>query len=452
MRLPMLAARLYGTPLLIEPAQAVALERTFATFNAGEKAPPKAEDVGTEHRAPAAAAASGARMTEGGYYRTADGIAMLGVLGPLVQRASGLDAMCGIQSYESIAAQLDAAMRDEAVKGVFLEVDSPGGEAAGVFDLGERIAEASKVKPIVAHANEYAFSAAYALLSAAGEAYVAPNGMVGSVGVIMMHVDQSGMDAKRGVVYTPITYGAHKADLNPHAPLTETAEAWAQEMVDRLGEAFVAHVATARGIDAEAVRGTEAALLHPDRALELGMIDGALSSSNALSRLRKLVADRNGGGVTYSRAAAVAQPTKESTMDKQDKGNAAADELVAKAKAEGVAEGAAQGAVEAKVAERARIKAITTHEEAKGRETLAAHLAHDTDMTAEQAIATLKASPKVAAAAAPKLADKMAGVSNPDLGAGGAGGEGDGEPDEHAIAARVVANATKAGVLRVVKK
>jgi DNA-binding protein H-NS len=41
-----------------------------------------------------------------------------------------------------------------------------------------------------------------------------------------------------------------------------------------------------------------------------------------------------------------------------------------------------------------RVSAITMHREALGRERLAEHLAYNTDMTADQAIAALKASAK----------------------------------------------------------
>ena len=46
---------------------------------------------------------------------------------------------------------------------------------------------------------------------------------------------------------------------------------------------------------------------------------------------------------------------------------------------------------------KARIKAITTSEEATGREALASHFAYETDMTAEAAVAALKAAPQASA-------------------------------------------------------
>jgi hypothetical protein len=87
---------------------------------------------------------------------------------------------------------------------------------------------------------------------------------------------------------------------------------------------------------------------------------------------------------------------------------AAAAEAEAKAKTEAKAE-----ADKAETAAKARVSAILDHEEAKGREELAKHLAFSTDMTPEAAAALLKASPKASG-----LANRMAGT-NPNVGADG---------------------------------
>jgi len=74
---------------------------------------------------------------------------------------------------------LEMARDDSAVDALLLDIDSPGGESSGVFD-----------KPVWAVANDMAFSAAYALASAADKLFVSRTGGVGSIGVIAMHVDQ----------------------------------------------------------------------------------------------------------------------------------------------------------------------------------------------------------------------------------------------------------------------
>ena len=94
-------------------------------------------------------------------------IAVIAVHGTLVRRTGGLDAASGLTSYAVIAEQLDAAVADPAIAAILLDVDSPGGESGGVFDLADRIRAATHVKPVWAVANEQAFSAAYAIASAA---------------------------------------------------------------------------------------------------------------------------------------------------------------------------------------------------------------------------------------------------------------------------------------------
>jgi signal peptide peptidase SppA len=433
-----LAARLYGTPHLITPEKAGVIEAAFREFNAhGPLVAPKVE------REPATdlASAFGATRTAAGYSRTNDGVAIIQVVGPLLQRGNSLDAMCGFESYQNIGAQIDAANADPLTRGVLLEIDSPGGEAAGVFDLGARIAALATKKPVVAHANEAAFSAAYAIASAAGELYMPQTGMVGSVGVILMHVDQSGYDAKRGVVYTPITAGAQKADFSSHAPLSSEAEARAQAMVDDLYNVFVAHVAAGRGIDEQAVRDTEAGLLNPEQAMAIGMADGVATLDGALARVRELMNSAGGRPPAYSRNAAITKGTSMSITqadldaavakaraEEQAKAKEASDAAVKTAAAEAEAKAKTEAKAEAEKAEMAaktRVSAILGHAEAKGREDLAKHLAFDTDMTAEAAAAVLKASPKGSS-----LAARMAGT-NPNVG-------NDGDPPKPAEASSVI--------------
>ena len=77
-----------------------------------------------------------------------------------------IEAASGLMSYGEIIARLDAALADPQVAGILLDLDSPGGEASGVFELAERIRAASTIKPIWAHANDAAYSAAYAIAAA----------------------------------------------------------------------------------------------------------------------------------------------------------------------------------------------------------------------------------------------------------------------------------------------
>jgi capsid assembly protease len=201
------------------------------------------------------------------------GIAVIPVYGTLVKRTLGLEAASGLTSYAQIADDIDAALADPNVDGILLDIDSPGGEASGVFELAEYIRKASETKPIWAHANDSAFSAAYAIASAANRITLSKTAGVGSIGVIALHVDQSQHDAKEGLTYTAIYAGNHKNDLSPHQPLTESAHDALQSEVDRLYGMFVSQVAEMRNLDPKKVIGTEAGLFFGDNAIEAGLAD-----------------------------------------------------------------------------------------------------------------------------------------------------------------------------------
>ncbi len=62
-------------------------------------------------------------------------------------------------------------------------------------------------KPLWAVANESALSAAYAIASAADRLYVTRTGEVGSIGVVAVHVDESGADAKAGLSWSFVFAG-----------------------------------------------------------------------------------------------------------------------------------------------------------------------------------------------------------------------------------------------------
>ena len=267
--LPHLAARLFGVPLAIHrPKLDIILSVLGARIGLADLAAP----VGYTPAARAPGPPSGK-------------VAVIPIHGTLVRRTSGLDAESGLASYTGIAAQLDAALTSPEVAAILLDIDSPGGESGGVFDLADRIRVASQVKPVWAVANDMAFSAAYALASAATRVFVARTGGVGSIGVIAMHIDQSVKDAKDGVRYTAVFAGERKNDLNPHEPLSDAAHAVLKAEVDRVYELFVETVARHRGLDADAVRATEAGLFFGPDAVATGLADAVGSLDDALTQL-----------------------------------------------------------------------------------------------------------------------------------------------------------------------
>jgi ClpP class serine protease len=104
-----------------------------------------------------------------GYAVTDAGIAVVPVLGPLVARGDWLTDLFGASTYGEVGDAVEGVLADPSVRGVLLEIDSPGGEVAGMFDLVDRLGALRQVasKPLWAVASESAASAAYAIASTA---------------------------------------------------------------------------------------------------------------------------------------------------------------------------------------------------------------------------------------------------------------------------------------------
>ena len=135
--LPHLACRVFGTPLLIARAKldvilSVLMPRVAVRPDLQGIVHDWPVDIArTVQPGGIAIAASSIDLTAMDSMRT--GIAVIPIYGSLVKRTVGLQVESGLTSYASIADQIDGAVADPGVSGIVLDIDSPGGEAAGVF-------------------------------------------------------------------------------------------------------------------------------------------------------------------------------------------------------------------------------------------------------------------------------------------------------------------------------
>jgi signal peptide peptidase SppA len=218
-------------------------------------------------------------------YDIVEGVAIIPVKGVLVHGSTG---WCWNETdYASIDRMFEVAINDPEVRAIAMHVDSPGGEVSGCFDLCEKIYQMRDLKPIVALLDEYAYSAAYALASAADTIIVPRTGGTGSIGVIAMHVDVTKALEKMGITVTTVQYGSRKSDSYPTTPLSDEARARVQQDINVMGELFVETVARNRGISAEKVRATEAGCFLGAAGVEQGLADDVMSYAEAFGWLKK---------------------------------------------------------------------------------------------------------------------------------------------------------------------
>ena len=214
-----------------------------------------------------------ARYAEAGEerdYAVIDGIAVIPVQGTLLKKASFMSAWSGRPPTSRSSARWPAPSMTR-VRAILLDIDSPGGETAGCFELCDYIYSIRGAKPVYAAANDIALSAAYAIACAASKIFVTRTGAVGSIGVYALHVDQSAFDKELGAKYTYVFAGDRKVDGNPHEPLSERAMSDIQGEVDREYGIFTGDGgAQSQGMQREDRRDPGGAVLGGQRAAHAG--------------------------------------------------------------------------------------------------------------------------------------------------------------------------------------
>lgn len=280
-----IAQRAFNTPLMMDPAKALAFLSGLGpritgqeiTFHGVDLPAPAAEHITPPARASLFSNDLAQRHQRNGTqpFAVVDGIAVIEIAGTLVHRGAWIGQSSGLTSYEGIAAQLQAALADPGVRGIALDIDSFGGEVAGAFDLADRIRAARAQKPIHAFVAEHALSAGYVLASQADHIILPRTGAVGSIGVVALHTDMSGALDQKGIAVTLIHAGAHKIDANPYQPLPEAVHDQMQRGLEVVRFLFAETVAAGRGdrLTHAAALATEAAVFRGADAISAGLAD-----------------------------------------------------------------------------------------------------------------------------------------------------------------------------------
>jgi signal peptide peptidase SppA len=221
--------------------------------------------------------------------RTASGggsIAVIPVYGMLMQRPiQDISGGSSGTSTNNLSAALRQAVADPNVRSIVLDIDSPGGDVAGIDELASEIFAARKQKKITAVSNCLCASAAYYLGSQASEVVVSPSSQTGSIGVYCMHEDDSQMLQAAGIKLELIKYGANKAEGNNLGPLTDSARAHMQDMVDIYGVQFEQAVARGRRITQRDVHNNfgQGRVFDAKTAVRIGMADRVGTLNDAIS-------------------------------------------------------------------------------------------------------------------------------------------------------------------------
>ena len=213
------------------------------------------------------------------------GTMVIPVMGSMTHRPMGLDVMSGQTSYVALQEQVEQAMSNPEVKSVLFDYNSGGGMVAGAFDFRDYLMDQRGRKPMYALARDNMCSAAYLLGSTADKVFTTQTGQVGSIGVVMTHVDESKKLEQDGRKVTFFQAGAMKTAGNSTQELTDDVKAYIQSGIDESYSMFVNAVQSSRGLSEDVIRSQEARVYRGNGAVEAGLVDGVLSYEETLNEL-----------------------------------------------------------------------------------------------------------------------------------------------------------------------
>lgn len=235
-------------------------------------------------------------------------IALLDVNGLLRNsRRSSLLGEEGDNPVSVLHDKLTIAAEDDAVRAVVLRINSPGGgvTASDLMHQEVRRFRERSGKPVVAVLMDIAASGGYYVACAADRIIAQPTCVTGSIGVVMIAPDLSGLMQKVGVRANVVKSGAMKDAGSPFREMGEADRALFQAMIDDMYERFVSVVQKGRpGVDPGKVRRlADGRVYTASQALEHGLVDAVGTLHDALDAARDAagLAGRKIVAVEYAR-------------------------------------------------------------------------------------------------------------------------------------------------------
>jgi signal peptide peptidase SppA len=200
----------------------------------------------------AVAAREGSELANTRTVTARSGVAIVPFHGPIFRRANLMTRYSGATAISHLATDFTAALEDGDIRGILLDVDSPGGQVNGTQELADMIHAARDRKPIAAFVGGTGASGAYWLASAAETVITSDTALLGSIGVVLGVVDTRGAGEKAGIRTIEIVSSQSprkRVDVD-----TEDGKGQLQAIVDALAEVFLGRVARNRGVPIDTVR------------------------------------------------------------------------------------------------------------------------------------------------------------------------------------------------------
>jgi len=192
---------------------------------------------------------------------------------------------------QQVAAYLQRAQGDENIKVLLIKVNSPGGTVTASDILYHEIKtykERSGAKIVIAMMS-LATSGGYYISLPADVIMAHPTTVTGSVGVIYLRPNFTGLMDKVGVSVGVNTSGPNKDMGSPYRPATDEENALFQDLTDDMARRFIGLVTQHRNLNKDQVQQIATArVLLADEAKDLGLVDSIGYLDDAVNKAKEI--------------------------------------------------------------------------------------------------------------------------------------------------------------------
>ncbi len=195
-----------------------------------------------------------------------------------------------ISDYREILGYLSTAEKDNSIKAVVINVDSPGGAVGASQEIYRAIERVRGKKPVVVSMGNVAASGGYYVSAPANVVFANPGTITGSIGVIVQHMDLTKVMDKIGVKIENIKSGKNKDILYPNNKLTPQQKKLIKDTVLDVYNQFVDAIVKYRKISKEELlKVADGRIFSGKQAQKLGLVDKIGNLQDAIDEARKLI-------------------------------------------------------------------------------------------------------------------------------------------------------------------
>jgi len=210
-------------------------------------------------------------------------IAVLPIDGTILPFA-GIGGFDLITTPEFVSQFIDSAEDDDNIKGILLEINSPGGTPVASERIAQRIADSNL--PVVGLIGDIGASGGYMVAAASDFLIASAMSDVGGIGVNMSYVEESAKNEEEGLTYVQLITGKFKDIGSPNRPITDEERELLQADLDIIHNEFIDIVADYREIPREeVVELANGASMPGRRALDVNLIDAIGGRNQAQAAL-----------------------------------------------------------------------------------------------------------------------------------------------------------------------